>query len=74
MVSHPSSFNLIFTMQYYQYFLEIGLMELTISLKSILGWERLPLFGRYGYVEMIKCLTKKLFHFAGYIQGISSLY
>jgi hypothetical protein len=32
-------------------------MVLTIGLKSILGWERLPLFGRYGYVEMIKCLT-----------------
>jgi hypothetical protein len=34
-------------------------MELTIGLKSILGWERLPLFGRYGYVEMIKCLMIK---------------
>jgi hypothetical protein len=34
-------------------------MELTIGLKSILGWERLPLFGRYGYVEMIMCLTTK---------------
>jgi hypothetical protein len=27
--------------------------------KSILGWERLFLFGRYGYIEMIKCLTTK---------------
>ena len=34
-------------------------MELTIGLKSILGWERLPLFGRFGYVEMINCLTIK---------------
>jgi hypothetical protein len=34
-------------------------MELIIGLKSILGWERLPLFGRYGYVKMIKCLTIK---------------
>jgi hypothetical protein len=34
-------------------------MELTIGLKSILGWERLPLFDRYGYVEMIMCLTTK---------------
>jgi hypothetical protein len=34
-------------------------MVLTIGLKSILGWERLSLFGRYGYVEMIKCLTIK---------------
>jgi hypothetical protein len=34
-------------------------MELTIGLKSILGWKRLPLFGRYGYVEMIKYLMIK---------------
>jgi hypothetical protein len=34
-------------------------MVLTIGLKSILGWERLSLFGRYGYVEMIRCLTIK---------------
>jgi hypothetical protein len=26
-------------------------MESTISLKSILEWERLPLFGRYGYIN-----------------------
>jgi hypothetical protein len=38
-------------------------MESTIGLKSILGWELLPLFGRYGYVEMIKCLTTKTFPF-----------
>jgi hypothetical protein len=44
-------------------------MELTIGLKSILGWERLSLFGRYGYVEMIMCLTTKLFYFAGYLQS-----
>jgi hypothetical protein len=31
------------------------LMEWTVGLKSILGWERLPLFGLYGYVEIIKC-------------------
>jgi hypothetical protein len=35
-------------------------MALIIGLKSILGWERLPLFGRYGYVEMIMCLTIKI--------------
>jgi hypothetical protein len=34
-------------------------MESKIGLKSILGWERLPLFGCYGYVEMTKCLTIK---------------
>jgi hypothetical protein len=44
-------------------FLEIGLMVLIIGLKSILGWERLSLSGRYGYVEMIKCLMTKLFLF-----------
>jgi hypothetical protein len=38
-------------------------MESKIGLKSILGWERLPLFGRYGYVEMIKCLTIKTLTF-----------
>jgi hypothetical protein len=35
-------------------------MGLMIGLKSILGCERLPLFGRYGYVEMIKCLMTNL--------------
>jgi hypothetical protein len=34
-------------------------MELTIGLKSILGWKRLPLFGHYGYIKIIKCLTIK---------------
>jgi hypothetical protein len=34
-------------------------MSLIIGLKSILGWERLLLFGRYGYVEIIKCLMTK---------------
>jgi hypothetical protein len=38
-------------------------MESIIGLKSILGWEQLPLFGRYGYVEMIKCLTIKTLPF-----------
>jgi hypothetical protein len=43
-------------------------MELIVGLKSILGWERLPLFGCYGYIVMIKCLMiKKLFHLAGYL-------
>jgi hypothetical protein len=34
-------------------------MELIIGLKSILGCERLPLFGRYDYVEIIKCIRIK---------------
>jgi hypothetical protein len=34
-------------------------MVLIIGLKIILRWERLPLFDRYGYIEMIKCLTIK---------------
>jgi hypothetical protein len=38
-------------------------MALIIGLKSILGWERLPLFSRYGYVEMILCLTIKILPF-----------
>jgi hypothetical protein len=38
-------------------------MGSTIGLKSILGWERLPLFDRYGYVEMIECLTTKTLPF-----------
>jgi hypothetical protein len=40
-------------------FVGISLMESIIGLKSILGWEQLRLFGRYGYVKMIKCLTIK---------------
>jgi hypothetical protein len=39
-------------------FLGIDLIALIIGLKSILGWEQLPLFGCYGYVE-IKCLMVK---------------
>jgi hypothetical protein len=38
-------------------------MESKIGLKSILGCDRLPLFGRYGSVEMIKCLTIKTLPF-----------
>jgi hypothetical protein len=30
-----------------------------ICLECLLGWERLPLFGLYGYVEIIKCLIIK---------------
>jgi hypothetical protein len=44
-------------------------MKSTIGLKSILRWERLLLFGRFGYVEMIKCLMIKLFHLTGYLQS-----
>ena len=31
-------------------------MKWNIGLKYLLGWERLPLFGRFGYVEMTKFL------------------
>jgi hypothetical protein len=34
-------------------FLEIGYMVLITGLECLLEWERLPQFGRYGYVEMI---------------------
>jgi hypothetical protein len=30
-----------------------------ICLEHLVGWERLLLFGLYGYVEMIKCLIIK---------------
>jgi hypothetical protein len=33
---------------------------LIIGLEHLLGWERLSLFGRYGYVEMIKYLMIKI--------------
>jgi hypothetical protein len=35
------------------------LNEIDHRFKSILGWERLPLFGPYGYIEMIKYLMTK---------------
>jgi hypothetical protein len=35
-------------------FLRIGFMILIIDLECILGSERLPQFGCYGYIEMIK--------------------
>jgi hypothetical protein len=34
-------------------------MVLILGLKSILGWERLLLSNRYGYIKMIKCLVTK---------------
>jgi hypothetical protein len=48
-------------------------MELTIGSKSILGWERLPLFGRYGYVEVIKYSTTKALPFCKLYTGVSVL-
>jgi hypothetical protein len=44
-----------------------------LGLKSILGWERLPLSGRYGYVEMIKCLTTKTLSFCRLFTELSVL-
>jgi hypothetical protein len=41
-----------------------------IGLKSILGWERLPLYGRYGYVGMIKYFPTKLFLFCRLSTGV----
>jgi hypothetical protein len=35
-------------------------MVLTSGLERLLGWEYLPLYGRYGYVEMIKFLMIKI--------------
>jgi hypothetical protein len=34
-------------------FLAIGLMGWIKGLKSLLGWQCLPLFGRFGYVQMM---------------------
>jgi hypothetical protein len=39
----------------------------------ILGWERLLLFGRYSYVEMIKCLAIKTLLFYRLSTGVSIL-
>jgi hypothetical protein len=38
----------------------IGFMVLISSLGHLLRWERLPLYGRYGYVGMTKFLTIKI--------------
>jgi hypothetical protein len=35
-------------------FLETGFTVLITGLERLLGWEHLPLFNRFGYVEMIK--------------------
>jgi hypothetical protein len=39
--------------------LKIGFVVLIIGLERLLGWERLPLFGRYEDVEMINCFVLK---------------
>ena len=41
-------------------YLATGYMGLITGLELFLGWERLPLFGRFGYVEMIRFLTIKV--------------
>jgi hypothetical protein len=48
-------------------------MKSIIGLKSILEWERLSLFGRYDYEEMIKCVTKKTIPFCRLYTGVSVL-
>jgi hypothetical protein len=40
--------------------LVIGFTVLIIGFERLLGWERLPLSGRYGYVEMIKVFNDKV--------------
>jgi hypothetical protein len=35
-------------------------MVLILDLERLLGWERLPLYGRYGCVGMTKFLTIKI--------------
>jgi hypothetical protein len=39
---------------------EIGFTVSIVGLERLLGCERLPLFDRLGYVEMVKCLTIKI--------------
>jgi hypothetical protein len=41
-------------------FLSIGLMGWIKGLKCLLGWQSLPLFGRFGYVEMMLFLMQKI--------------
>jgi hypothetical protein len=50
----------------------IGSTESNIGLKNILVSEWLSLFDRYGYVEMIKCLTIKTFLFCRSSIGVWS--
>jgi hypothetical protein len=40
-------------------FLEIGFTAVDHRFRTLIRVEHLPLFGRYGYVEMIKCLMIK---------------
>jgi hypothetical protein len=42
-------------------------MVLISGLERLLGFEHLPLYGRYGYVGMTKFLTIKLLSLAGYL-------
>jgi hypothetical protein len=41
-------------------YLATGYMGLITGLELFSGWERLPLFGRFGYVEMIRFLMIKV--------------
>jgi hypothetical protein len=60
MVNHPSSILAYISHAVLPIFLRIGFTTLIIALEFLLGWERLSLFGRFGYVEMIKCLMIKI--------------
>ena len=41
-------------------YLVTGYMGLITGFEHFSGWERLPLFGRFGYVEMIRFLMIKV--------------
>jgi hypothetical protein len=41
-------------------FSTIGLVRWIKGLKYLLGWQRLPLFGIFGYVEMMLFLIQKI--------------
>ena len=59
MVSHPNSFWLVSSLVLLMY-LATGYMGLITGLEPFSEWERLPLFGRFDSVEMIRFLTIKV--------------
>ena len=60
MVSHPNSFLSCILLLVLLMYLATGHTGLITSLELFSGWERLPLFGRFGYVEMIRFLMIKV--------------
>ena len=61
MVSHPDTSVCILLVVLLMY-LATGYMGLITCLEFFSGWEHFPLFGRFGYVEMIRVLTIKVLH------------